>query len=87
MRYLALLLLLIGCGNSPRFKVGDCIRITTNNSSGDFYIRDIVNDKYIVSLALNTGGFPQYAARKHVFSFREINEHTDTKKIECSEVE
>lgn len=77
MRYLALLLLLVGCSDSPRFKVGDCATIVTSSNVLDIYIVSIIKNNYIVS--------PKYSTRRYPFSFDELDEYAI--KIECSEVE
>jgi uncharacterized protein YcfL len=87
MRYLVLLLLLVGCNSEPKYKVGDCIRVVSSSNVADFYIRQIIKNKYIMSPSFINKGVPSYLSTKYVFHFDEIHNDSTAIKIECSEVE
>lgn len=85
MKYLALLLLLVGC-NYQLYSPKDCIRVSTDIIS-DFYIREIVGESYVVSfVSKQRDGTVMVANSKYGFKFSEFNS-SNSKKIKCDEVE
>jgi hypothetical protein len=89
MRFLVLLMLLAGCGTpkpTVKYEVGDCVRIVTRITVSDFYVRQIIEDKYIMSSAFKLKGVPSFLNSKYVFTFEELERITNV-KIDCSEVE
>lgn len=85
MKYLVLLVLLVGCSQGPLYKAGDCLRLYGNISVGDFLVREVFKDRYILSPAFKHNDVPFYNTKKFSFSYDELSEKS--KQISCSDVE
>jgi ABC-type Zn uptake system ZnuABC Zn-binding protein ZnuA len=86
MKYLIMLLLLIGCGPTPVYKKGDCVRLYTSIRVMDFFVREVFEDKYILSPAFLKKDGLYHTKSKYSYDVT-YHFHDTSKKIDCRDVE
>jgi hypothetical protein len=87
MRYLVLLLLLIGCSGSPKYEVGDCVQIVHKAGVVVLKVKGVTDNYYIFTPVYNNDKKIIEVGQRFTFDILQLERYTDNKKIECSEVE
>jgi hypothetical protein len=86
MKLIALLFLLISCNSEPLYKVKECVRVAATTNVVDFYIRDMVGGKYIMSPVYTRRGEVFVTGTKFAFNIKQLDTN-NSKKINCNETE
>jgi hypothetical protein len=86
MKYLIMLLLLIGCGPAPVYKKGDCVRVYSSVRVVDFFVRDVFKDMYVISPAFIKKDVLYHTMTKYTYDIT-YHFHDTSKKIDCKDVE
>jgi hypothetical protein len=86
MKYLAFLLLLVGCNSTAIYNKGDCVRVYSSIHVIDLYVREVTKTVYVTSPAFLKPDGLYHTTKKFAYRFGELTED-NSRKIKCTDVE
>jgi len=84
MKYLALLVFLMGCNSVPKYKAGDCFRLITTLNIGYYTVYDVTTRNYLISNRYRHDKSLYESDELIVLPISYVDKYTDSNIVDCN---